>query len=103
MPRGCLKTWFQGTDAYRLTSICRPLRSRRQNAEDMAVRFMAKAGVVETDESVILVEGESTKDLHPTDSLKIISVCPKNQGGENLLPVVCGAPPSEKQMKEPKP
>jgi hypothetical protein len=52
---------------------------------------------------VILVEGESSKDMHPTDFLKIISVCPKNQGGENLLPVVFGAPPSEKQMKEPKP
>jgi len=67
------------------------------------VRLLATAGKVEKDASVILVEGESTKDLHPIDSLKIISVCPKNQGGENPLPVVCGAPPSEKQMKEPKP
>jgi hypothetical protein len=60
---------------------------------------MVRAGMVEKDESVILVESESTKDLQGTDSLKIISVCPKNHGGENLLPVVCGAPPSEKQMK----
>jgi hypothetical protein len=64
---------------------------------------MATVGVVETDESVILVEGDSTKDLHPIDSLKIISVCPKNQGGENLLPVVSGTPASGKQTKEPKP
>jgi pyruvate kinase len=65
---------------------------------DKAVRFMPKAGMVEKDASVIVVEAESTTDLHRTDSLKIISVCPK-KGGENLLPVVCGAPPSEKQMK----
>ncbi|MFY9941540.1 MAG: hypothetical protein WAK57_05140 [Desulfobacterales bacterium] len=67
------------------------------------VAFMAKAGMVEKGESVILVEGESIQNLHATESLKIISVCPKNQGGENLLPVVCGTPASGKQTKEPKP
>jgi pyruvate kinase len=40
---------------------------------DMAMRFLAKAGMVEKDEGVILVEDESTKDMHGTDSLKIIS------------------------------
>ena len=40
---------------------------------DMAMRFMGKAGLIEKDERVILVEDESTKDMHGTDSLKIIS------------------------------
>ena len=39
---------------------------------DMAMLFMGKAGMVEKDERVILVEDESTKDMHGTDSLKII-------------------------------
>jgi pyruvate kinase len=40
---------------------------------DMAMRFMGKAGMIEKGERVILVEDESTKDMHGTDSLKIIS------------------------------
>jgi pyruvate kinase len=40
---------------------------------DMAMRFMGKAGMIEKDERVILVEDESTKDMHGTNSLKIIS------------------------------
>ena len=40
---------------------------------DMAMRFVGKAGMIEKDERVILVEDESTKDMHGTDSLKIIS------------------------------
>ena len=40
---------------------------------DMAMRFLGKAGMIEKDERVILVEDESTKDMHGTDSLKIIS------------------------------
>jgi pyruvate kinase len=47
---------------------------------DKAVRFLPKAGMVEKDASVILVEAESTTDLHRTDSLKIISVCQKMAG-----------------------
>jgi hypothetical protein len=39
----------------------------------MAMLFLAKAGMVEKDERVILVEDEPTKDMHGTDSLKIIS------------------------------
>jgi len=39
---------------------------------DMAMRFMGKAGLIEKDERVILVEDESTNDMHGTDSLKII-------------------------------
>jgi pyruvate kinase len=41
---------------------------------DRVMQFMGKAGMVEKDASVILVEGESNKDLHRTDSLKIISI-----------------------------
>ena len=67
---------------------------------DKAMRFMSKAGMVEKDASVILIEDESTKDSHRTDSLKIISVCPESRGGENLPSVVRGAPPSEKRMKD---
>jgi len=33
---------------------------------------MGKAGMIENDERVILVEDESTKDMHRADSLKII-------------------------------
>jgi pyruvate kinase len=40
---------------------------------DMAIRFLARAGMVEKDERVILIEDESTKDMRGTDSLKIIS------------------------------
>jgi pyruvate kinase len=40
---------------------------------DMAMRFMGKTGMLEKDERVILIENESTKDMHGTDSLKIIS------------------------------
>ncbi len=39
---------------------------------DMAMRFLAKAGMVEKDERMILVEDEPTRDMHGTDSLKII-------------------------------
>jgi hypothetical protein len=39
----------------------------------MAMRFMGKAGMVEKDGRVILVEDESTKDKYGNDSLKIIS------------------------------
>ena len=39
----------------------------------MVMRFMGKAGMIEKDERVILVEDELTKDMHGTDSLKIIS------------------------------
>lgn len=39
---------------------------------DMAMGFLIKAGMVEKDEKVILVEDESTKGVHGTDSLKII-------------------------------
>jgi len=40
---------------------------------DMAMQFMDKAGMIEKGERVILVEDELTKDMHGTDSLKIIS------------------------------
>ncbi len=40
---------------------------------DMAMRLMGKAGMIEKGERVILVEDESTRDMHGTDSLKIIS------------------------------
>jgi pyruvate kinase len=70
---------------------------------DRALRFMAKAGMVEKDERVVLIEGESTQNLHDIESLKIISVCPENQGGENPLTVVSGTSASGKQTKEPKP
>ncbi|MFO7985164.1 MAG: pyruvate kinase [Desulfatiglandaceae bacterium] len=40
---------------------------------DRAMRFLAKAGMLEKDERMILVEDESTQDTHGTDSLKIIS------------------------------
>jgi len=36
------------------------------------MRVMGKAGMIEKDERVILVEDESTKDMHGIDSLKII-------------------------------
>jgi len=39
---------------------------------DMVMRFLARAGMVEKDERVILVEDESTQGRHGTDSLKII-------------------------------
>ena len=41
---------------------------------DMAMRFLTRAGMVEKDEKVIVIEDESTRDMHGTDSLKIISV-----------------------------
>jgi len=40
---------------------------------EMVMRFLTKAGMVEKDERMILVEDEPTKDTHGTDSLKIIS------------------------------
>jgi pyruvate kinase len=40
---------------------------------EMAMRFLTKAGMVEKDERMILIEDEPTKDMHGTDSLKIIS------------------------------
>ena len=40
---------------------------------DMAMRFMGKARMIEKGERVILVEGDSTMDMHGTHSLKIIS------------------------------
>ena len=40
---------------------------------EMAIRFLTEAGMVEKDERMILVEDEPTKDMHGTDSLKIIS------------------------------
>lgn len=40
---------------------------------DRAMRFLIKAGMVEKDERVILLEDESGKGMHGTDSLKIIS------------------------------
>jgi len=39
---------------------------------DRVMQFMGKAGMIEKDERVILVEDESTKDMHGIDSLKII-------------------------------
>jgi pyruvate kinase len=39
---------------------------------DGVMQFMGKAGMIEKDERVILVEDESTKDMHGIDSLKII-------------------------------
>jgi pyruvate kinase len=41
---------------------------------DKAMRFLTKAGMLEKDERVILVEDETTSGMHDTDSLKIISV-----------------------------
>ncbi|HEJ83522.1 MAG TPA: pyruvate kinase, partial [Desulfobacteraceae bacterium] len=40
---------------------------------DMATRFLARAGMVEKGERMILVEDESTRDTHGTGSLKIIN------------------------------
>jgi len=39
---------------------------------DMVMRFLSRTGMVEKDERVILVEDESTRGRHGTDSLKII-------------------------------
>jgi hypothetical protein len=40
----------------------------------MAMRFLTRAGMVEKDQKVIVIEDEPTRDMHGTDSLKIISI-----------------------------
>jgi pyruvate kinase len=40
---------------------------------DRVMRFMDKAGMIQKGEKMILIEDESIKDMHGTDSLKIIS------------------------------
>jgi pyruvate kinase len=56
--------------SYGVHPVC--LDEETNGVTDRVMRFMGKAGMVEKDESVILVEDESTKDMHGTDSLKII-------------------------------
>jgi len=60
------------TLSYGVYPVC--LDDETNGFADIAMRFMGKAGMIEKDERVILVEDESTKDMHGTDSLKIISV-----------------------------
>ena len=57
--------------SYGVYPVC--LEGKTNAFTDMAMGFLAKAGMVEKDEKVILVENEITKDMHGTDSLKIIS------------------------------
>jgi len=59
------------TLSYGVYPVC--LDDETNGFADIAMRFMGKAGMIEKDERVILVEDESTKDMHGTDSLKIIS------------------------------
>jgi pyruvate kinase len=56
--------------SYGVYPVC--LDDETKGFTDMAMQFMGNAGMVEKDERVILVEDESTKDMHGTDSLKII-------------------------------
>jgi len=58
--------------SYGIHPVC--IDDETRNFTDMAMRFLTRAGMVEKDEKVIVIEGESTRDMHGTDSLKIISV-----------------------------
>jgi len=57
--------------SYGVHPVC--LDNEANGLADRAMRFMGKAGMIEKGEKVILIEDESTKDMHGTDSLKIIS------------------------------
>jgi pyruvate kinase len=56
--------------SYGVYPVC--LDDETNSITDRVMRFMGKAGMVEKDERVILIEDESTQDMHGTDSLKII-------------------------------
>mgnify|MGYP001823494558 CR=1 FL=1 len=56
--------------SYGVHPVC--LDEETNGVTDRVMRFMGKTGMFEKDERVILVEDESTKDMHGTDSLKII-------------------------------
>ena len=58
--------------SYGIHPVC--IDDETSNFIDMAMRFLIRAGMVEKDEKVIVIEDESTRDMHGTDSLKIISV-----------------------------
>ncbi len=58
--------------SYGVHPVC--IDDETGNFTDMAMRFLIRAGMVEKDEKVIVIEDESTRDMHGTDSLKIISV-----------------------------
>jgi pyruvate kinase len=58
------------TLSYGVHPVC--LDDETNGVTDRVMQFMGKAGMVEKDESVILVEDETTKDMRGTDSLKII-------------------------------
>ena len=76
---GCWILAFDGDEktnhflalSYGVYTVCLDVETNAFT--DMAMRFLAKAGMVEKDERVILVEDEPTKDMHGNDSLKIIS------------------------------
>ena len=57
--------------SYGVYPVC--LEDETNAFSDMAMRFLARAGMIEKDERMILIEDEPTKDMHRTDSLKIIS------------------------------
>jgi pyruvate kinase len=57
--------------SYGVYPVC--LEDETNAFSDMAMRFLARAGLIEKDERMILIEDEPTKDMHRTDSLKIIS------------------------------
>jgi pyruvate kinase len=57
--------------SYGVHPVC--LDDEANGLADRDMRFMGKAGIIEKDERVILVEDNSTKGMHGTDSLKIIS------------------------------
>jgi len=57
--------------SYGVYPVC--LEDETNAFSDMAIRFLARAGMIEKDERMILIEDEPTKDMHRTDSLKIIS------------------------------
>ncbi|RPI72562.1 MAG: pyruvate kinase [Geobacteraceae bacterium] len=58
--------------SYGIHPVC--IDNATSNFTDMAMRFLTRAGMVEKDEKVIVIEDESTGDVQETDSLKIISV-----------------------------
>jgi pyruvate kinase len=60
------------TLSYGIHPVC--LDDETPDFADMAMRFLTRAGMVEKDEKVIVIEDESTRDMHGTDSLQIISV-----------------------------
>jgi pyruvate kinase len=57
--------------SYGVYPVC--LEDETNAFSDMAMRFLARTGMIEKDERMILIEDEPTKDMHRTDSLKIIS------------------------------